>query len=127
MAVVRYIVSDVSAAIPFYTEQLGFELKMNPAPGFAMLARDDLRLMLNAPGAGGAGTAGDDGATPAPGGWSRFQLEVSDIESEVDRLRAAGCSFRTGVVEGNGGKQALVEDPSGNVVELIEPAADRRG
>ena len=79
MAVVRYIVSDVSAAIPFYTEQLGFELKINPAPGFAMLARDDLRLMLNAPGAGGAGTSADDGSVPAPGGWSRFQLEVAAI------------------------------------------------
>lgn len=127
MAVVRYIVSDVSAAIPFYTEHLGFELKINPAPGFAMLARDDLRLMLNAPGAGGAGTSADDGSAPAPGGWSRFQLEVADIEAEVDRLRDAGCAFRTGVVEGNGGKQALVEDPSGNVVELFEPPADRRG
>jgi catechol 2,3-dioxygenase-like lactoylglutathione lyase family enzyme len=127
MAVVRYIVSDVSAAIQFYTEQLGFELKINPAPGFAILARDDLRLMLNAPGAGGAGARAEDGSDPAPGGWSRFQIEVADIDAEVDRLRAAGCNFRTGVVEGNGGKQALVEDPSGNVVELLEPPADQRG
>ncbi len=120
---VRYIVHDVEAAVGFYTERLGFRLEMGPVPGFAILARGDLRLFLNQPGAGGAGHAGEqDGAPPAPGGWSRFQLVVEDLDEEIERLRGAGATFRGDVAEGAGGRQALVEDPSGNPVELFEPA-----
>lgn len=113
---VRYIAGDVGATARFYAERLGFTIDMGPTPGFAMLSRGELRLLLNAPGAGGAGQ-GD----PAPGGWARFQLEVADLDAVVDELTAAGCTFRMPIVEGNGGRQALVEDPSGNVVELFEP------
>lgn len=117
---VRYIVDDVDRAVPFYTEHLGFEVEMHPGPGFAMLRHGDLRLLLNAPGAGGAGrTSGD--ATPEPGGWNRFQLVETDLDATVERLREAGAPFRSGIVEGGGGRQALVADPSGNVVELFEP------
>jgi catechol 2,3-dioxygenase-like lactoylglutathione lyase family enzyme len=119
---VRYIVADVDAAIPFYTEQLGFQVDMHPAPGFAALSRDGLQLLLNRPGAGGAGQAMPDGQQPAPGGWNRIQLEVEDLVATVERLKAAGCHFRNEIVVGNGGKQILVEDPSGNPVELFEPA-----
>jgi catechol 2,3-dioxygenase-like lactoylglutathione lyase family enzyme len=119
---VRYIVEDVDAAIEFYCANLGFEEVMHPAPGFAMLSRGDLRLVLSAPGGGpGGGQAMPDGTLPAPGGWNRFQLEVSDLESLIGQLRAAGASFRNEVVTGVGGKQILVEDPSGNPVELFEP------
>lgn len=118
---VRYIVEDVDRAVAFYRDQLGFDLDMHPAPGFAMLRRGELRLLLNAPGAGGAGRAGGDTA-PAPGGWNRFQLTATDLDVTVQRLRAAGVRFRSEIVEGNGGRQALVEDPSGNVIELFEPA-----
>lgn len=118
---VRYIVNDVDAVLPFYTEQLGFKLDMHPAPPFAMLSRGPLRLLLNEPGGqGGAGQAGLDGKLPEPGGWNRFQLEVDDLESMYRRLQAAGVPLRTAVIQGVGGKQALVEDPSGNVVELFE-------
>lgn len=119
---VRYIVDDVADAIAFYRDQLGFAVELHPAPGFAMLRRGDLRLLLNAPGAGGAGTAGDD-AAPEPGGWNRFQVTESDLDATVQRLREAGARFRSGIVEGQGGRQALVADPAGNVVELFEPAA----
>ena len=118
MASIRYLVHDVPAAVGFYTERLGFEVELQAGTGFAALRRDDLRLLLNRPGFGGAGTAGGD---PQPGGWLRFQLEVDDLHGEVARLRDAGCSFRSDVVEGRGGRQALVEDPSGNLVELFEP------
>jgi catechol 2,3-dioxygenase-like lactoylglutathione lyase family enzyme len=118
---VRYIVSDVDAAIAFYTERLGFTVDLHPAPGFARLARGDLRLLLNRPGAGGAGQAAADARMPQPGGWNRIQLEVADLETLVKRLKDAGCRFRTDIVTGNGGKQALVEDPAGNAVELFEP------
>lgn len=118
---VRYIVDDVARAVAFYRDQLGFDVEMHPAPGFAMLRRGDLRLLLNAPGAGGAGRAGD-GVVPEPGGWSRFQLTDTDLDATVQRLRAAGVRFRSGIVEGGGGRQALAADPSGNVVELFEPA-----
>jgi catechol 2,3-dioxygenase-like lactoylglutathione lyase family enzyme len=119
---VRYIVDDVDAAIAFYTEHLGFEEQMHPAPTFAMLSRGDLRLVLSAPsGAGGGGQAMPDGTLPTPGGWNRFSLEVDDLEGTVEALRAAGASFRNDVVTGVGGKQILVEDPSGNPVELFEP------
>ena len=118
---VRYITDDVDAAVAFYVERLGFEVQMHPAPGFAMLARGDLRLLLNAPGAGGAGQP-MGGRTPEPGGWNRIQLEVSDLEREVEALRAAGASFRGEMVTGRGGSQILVDDPSGNPVELFQPA-----
>ncbi len=118
---VRYIVDDVDAAVGFYVDQLGFEVQMHPAPGFAMLSLGNLRLLLNAPGAGGAGRAGDE-ARPEPGGWNRFQLAQEDLDATVTRLREAGAEFRSGIVEGQGGRQILVADPSGNVVELFEPA-----
>jgi catechol 2,3-dioxygenase-like lactoylglutathione lyase family enzyme len=119
---VRYFVEDVDAAIEFYCGLLGFQEVMRPAPPFAMLSRGDLRLLLSAPGGGpGGGAAMPDGTLPAPGGWNRFQLEVADLESLVAQLRGAGAHFRNEIVTGVGGKQILVEDPSGNPVELFEP------
>lgn len=118
---VRYIVDDVDRAVAFYGDHLGFDVEMRPAPGFAMLRRGELLLLLNAPGAGGAGRTRDD-ATPEPGGWNRFQLIVTDLDATVERLQAAGAQFRSGIVDGRGGRQTLVADPSGNVVELFETA-----
>jgi catechol 2,3-dioxygenase-like lactoylglutathione lyase family enzyme len=119
---VRYIVNDVDAAIGFYCGQLGFREVMHPAPTFAMLSHGELRLVLSAPGGGpGGGGAMPDGTLPTPGGWNRFQLEVEDIEATVTALRSAGAHFRNDIVTGVGGKQVLVEDPSGNPVELFEP------
>ncbi len=119
---VRYIVNDVDDAIAFYCQQLGFDEVMHPAPTFAMLARGDLRLTLSAPGgAGGGGQAMPDGTRPSPGGWNRFALEVTDLVETVDRLRKSGARFRNEIVTGVGGRQILVEDPSGNPVELFEP------
>jgi catechol 2,3-dioxygenase-like lactoylglutathione lyase family enzyme len=119
---VRYIVDDVDAAISFYCGHLGFEELMHPAPAFAMLGRGDLRLVLSAPGGGpGGGQAMPDGTLPAPGGWNRFAIEVDDLDAEVDRLRAAGVHFRSAPITGVGGRQVLVEDPSGNPVELFQP------
>lgn len=119
---VRYIVHDVDAAIRFYCRELGFHEDMHPAPSFAMLSRGDLRLVLSAPGAGpGGGQAMPDGRVPEPGGWNRFSLEVPDLDAAVDALRAAGASFRNDIVQGVGGRQILVEDPSGNPVELFQP------
>lgn len=120
---VRYIVNDVGAAVEFYTQFLGFSVRMHPGPGFAALARGDLVLLLNIPGAGGAGTSMPDGTPPAPGGWNRFQLEVPDIAQTYADMKAGGCTFRSEIIQGNGGKQVLVEDPSGNPVELFEPIA----
>ncbi|HEY1776809.1 MAG TPA: VOC family protein [Solirubrobacteraceae bacterium] len=119
---VRYIVDDVDAAIAFYTEHLGFTEVMHPAPTFAMLTNGDLRLALSAPsGAGGGGQAMPDGTTPEPGGWNRFMLEVPDLEAAVGRLREAGARFRNDIVTGVGGNQILLEDPSGNPIELFQP------
>lgn len=118
---VRYIVDDVGEAIAFYRDHLDFSLEMNPAAGFAMLRRGGLRLLLNAPGAGGAGRAGDEASPPEPGGWNRFQLTVSQLDQVIARLREAGVGFRSDVVSGKGGRQVLVADPAGNVVELFEP------
>jgi catechol 2,3-dioxygenase-like lactoylglutathione lyase family enzyme len=119
---VRYIVSDVDAAIPFYTEALGFNVDMHPGPGFASLSRGDLRLLINRPGGGGgAGQSMPDGQQPEPGGWNRIQIEVPDIEATVATLKDAGHRFRNEIVTGNGGKQVLVEDPSGNCIELFQP------
>ena len=118
---VRYIVDDVDAAVDFYTRDFDFELSMKPGPGFAMLRRGDLRLLLNVPGGGGgAGQQLSDGSTPEPGGWNRFQVPVDDLDSVVDDLRRAGVDFRGEPITGRGGKQALVLDPSGNLVELFE-------
>jgi catechol 2,3-dioxygenase-like lactoylglutathione lyase family enzyme len=122
MVSVRYIVSDVDAAVAFYRELLDFQVDMHPGPGFATVSRGDLRLLLNRPGAGGAGQSMPDGQAPAPGGWNRIQLEVDDLEATVERLRAAGARFRNEIVIGNGGKQILLEDPSGNPIELFQPA-----
>ncbi len=119
---VRYIERDVDAAIDFYCGQLGFREVMHPAPAFAMLARGDLRLLLSAPNpAGGGGQPMPDGRAQEPGGWNRFALEVDDLEAVVARLRAAGVPFRNDIVTGVGGKQILLEDPSGNPVELFQP------
>jgi catechol 2,3-dioxygenase-like lactoylglutathione lyase family enzyme len=118
---VRYIVEDLDTAIAFYRDDLGFEVVMHPAPTFAMLSRDELRLLLSVPsGQGGGGQSMPDGRRPEPGGWNRFQLEVADLRAEVDRLRAAGARFRNEIVEGIGGDQILVEDPSGNAIELFQ-------
>ena len=118
---VRYIVEDVDAAADFYTHHLQFEVVMKPGPGFAMLRRDGLRLLLNTPGGGGgAGQTLSDGSTPKPGGWNRFQLAVDDLETTVEKLRKAGVEFRGDMITGRGGKQALAVDPSGNLVELFE-------
>jgi catechol 2,3-dioxygenase-like lactoylglutathione lyase family enzyme len=118
---VRYIVNDVDAVIPFYTDMLGFQVDMHPAPGFASLSRGDLRLLLNRPGAGGAGQAMPDNQIPAPGGWNRIQIEVENLEAIVDKLKSKGARFRNAIVTGNGGKQVLIEDPSGNPIELFQP------
>lgn len=119
---IRYIVDDVDAAIDFYCRLLGFQERMHPAPAFAMLTRGDLRLLLSAPGSGaGGGQAMPDGALPGPGGWNRFQLEVADLEATVAGLRQGGARFRSDLIEGIGGRQILVKDPSGNLIELFEP------
>ena len=120
---VRYIVNDVDAAIAFYCQHLGFQEVMHPAPAFAMLSRGDLRLVLSAPGApnSGGGAALPDGTLPEPGGWNRFAIEVPDVAAAVDRLRRAGAHFRSDVVTGVGGKQIILDDPSGNPIELFEP------
>jgi catechol 2,3-dioxygenase-like lactoylglutathione lyase family enzyme len=118
---VRYIADDVESASAFYRDHLGFTVEMSPAPGFAMLSRGELRLLLNAPGSGGAGQAMLDGRLPEPGGWNRIQLEVDDLASEVEALRQAGAHFRNEIVSGRGGKQILLDDPSGNPIELFEP------
>jgi catechol 2,3-dioxygenase-like lactoylglutathione lyase family enzyme len=119
---VRYIVHDVDAAIAFYRQHLGFREVMHPAPAFAMLSRGDLRLVLSAPNpAAGGGQPMPDGRTQEPGGWNRFAVEVEDLVATVDRLRKAGVRFRNDIVSGVGGKQILVDDPSGNPVELFQP------
>jgi catechol 2,3-dioxygenase-like lactoylglutathione lyase family enzyme len=119
---VRYIVNDVDVAIAFYRDLLGFQVLMHPAPSFAMLLRGELRLVLSSPGgAPGGGQAMPDGRLPQPGGWNRFSLEVSDLASLVENLRRKGATFRNDIVTGVGGKQILLDDPSGNPIELFEP------
>jgi predicted enzyme related to lactoylglutathione lyase len=117
----RYIVNDVDKAISFYKEFLDFEVNMHPAPGFAALTRDNLRLYLNQPGVGGAGQQMPDGQLPEPGGWNRIQISVDNLESEYSRLSKKGAKFRNEIVNGQGGKQILLQDPSGNLIELFEP------
>jgi len=119
---VRYIVDDVDAAIAFYNRHLGFHVELHPGPGFAMLSRGDLRLLLSTPtGPGGAAQPMPDGRKPEPGGWNRIQLQVDDLVREVERLREAGAHFRNEIVAGFGGKQILLDDPAGNSIELFEP------
>jgi catechol 2,3-dioxygenase-like lactoylglutathione lyase family enzyme len=118
---VRYMVDDVEAALEFYTKHLGFEPGMSAAPAFADATRGNLRLLISGP-ASSAGRPMPDGAKPGPGGWNRIHLIVEDIAAEVDRLRAAGVRFRNDIVTGPGGSQILLEDPSGNYVELFQPA-----
>jgi catechol 2,3-dioxygenase-like lactoylglutathione lyase family enzyme len=121
MVSVRYMVDDVEAAVDFYTRLLGFEVLTNFPPAFADVARGRLRLLLSGP-ASSAGRPMPDGARPGPGGWNRIHLIVDDIEAEVARLTAAGAPFRNAVLTGPGGQQVLLQDPSGNVVELFQPA-----
>jgi catechol 2,3-dioxygenase-like lactoylglutathione lyase family enzyme len=118
---VRYLVDDVEAAIDFYVNVLGFEVLGNAAPAFADVQRGNLRLLLSGP-LSSAGRAMADGERPVPGGWNRIHFMVDDLESEMERLRQAGATFRNDVVEGPGGKQVLLVDPAGNFVELFEPA-----
>ena len=117
---VRYMVDDVEKSVSFYTTLLGFTLISNMAPAFADVSRGDLRLLLSGA-TSSAGRAMPDGRKPEPGGWNRIQLIVDDIDAEVARLRAAGAHFRNDVIKGPGGAQVLVEDPSGNVIELFKP------
>lgn len=118
---VRYMVDDVDAAIGFYTKHLGFEVRTSAAPAFADVTRGNLRLLLSGP-ASSAGRPMPDGAKPGPGGWNRIHLIVPDLAAEVARLRDEGVTFRNDVVTGPGGSQILIQDPSGNVVELFQPA-----
>jgi catechol 2,3-dioxygenase-like lactoylglutathione lyase family enzyme len=117
---VRYMVDDVEAAVAFYTTQLGFTLLTNQAPAFADVERGNLRLLLSGP-RSSAGRPMPDGRQPAPGGWNRIHLIVDDLAAEVERLRAAGLTFRNEIVKGPGGSQILLDDPSGNPVELFQP------
>jgi catechol 2,3-dioxygenase-like lactoylglutathione lyase family enzyme len=118
---VRYMVDDVDEALAFYTELLGFDVLSNAAPAFADVQRGNLRLLLSGP-ASSAGRPMPDGAKPGPGGWNRIHFIVDDVAAEVSRLRDAGARFRNDIIEGPGGKQTLLEDPSGNVIELFQPA-----
>lgn len=119
---VRYMVDDVAVATDFYTKMLGFEVLNSFPPAFADVVRGNLRLLLSGP-TSSAGRPMPDGVKPGPGGWNRIHLIVDDIEAEVARLRQAGGTFRNDIISGPGGKQILLEDPSGNVVELFQPAA----
>jgi catechol 2,3-dioxygenase-like lactoylglutathione lyase family enzyme len=118
---VRYMVNDVDAAVAFYTTHFGFTLISNAAPAFADVRRGDLRLLISGP-KSSAGRPMPDGRRPEPGGWNRFELVVEDLAAEVERLRAAGLKFRNEIVTGPGGSQILVDDPSGNPIELFQPA-----
>ena len=118
---VRYMVDDVDDAVAFYTSHFGFTLRFSAAPAFADVVRGNLRLLLSGP-ASSAGRPMPDGRTPAPGGWNRIHFIVDDIAADVERLRAAGLTFRNEVVSGPGGRQILLEDPSGNPIELFQPA-----
>ncbi|HEV2498714.1 MAG TPA: VOC family protein [Terriglobia bacterium] len=124
----RYIVNDVDAAIAFYGKMLGFKVEMHPAPSFAEISRGDLHLYLSKPGTGGGGSAMPSGEQPTPGGWNRIHIKVEDLAGTVEALKSEGSHFRNEIVTGIGGKQILLEDPSGNLIELFEPfqPVDRR-
>ena len=117
---VRYMVDDVEDSVAFYTEQFGFSVLSSAAPAFADVVRGNLRLLLSGP-KSSAGRPMPDGRQPAPGGWNRIHFVVDDIDAEVQRLRAAGVTFRNDVIEGPGGRQTVLEDPSGNPIELFQP------
>jgi predicted enzyme related to lactoylglutathione lyase len=117
----RYIVNDVSAAIDFYTKLLGFKVEMHPAPPFAEISRGDMHIYLTQPSQGGGGTAMPSGEQQKPGGWNRIHLVVENLDGTIATLKSSGCHFRSEVIQGVGGKQILLEDPSGNLVELFEP------
>jgi catechol 2,3-dioxygenase-like lactoylglutathione lyase family enzyme len=119
---VRYMVDDVDESVAFYTEHLGFEVLMNVAPAFAAVGRGNLRLLLAGP-TSSAGRPMSDGTKPGPGGWNRIHFVVDDINAEVASLRATGATFRNDIIEGPGGRQVLLQDPSGNFVELFQQAA----
>jgi catechol 2,3-dioxygenase-like lactoylglutathione lyase family enzyme len=123
---VRYMVDDVQTSIDWYTKYLGFKLLSNAAPAFADVERGPLRLLLSGE-KSSAGRPMPDGSKPGPGGWNRIELVVNDLAAEVERLRASGMKFRNDIVRGPGGSQILLEDPSGNVVELFEPAPQQSG
>lgn len=120
---VRYLVDDIEASVDFYTRHLGFEVGVNAPPAFADVTRGNLRILLSGP-KSSAGRPMTDGATPGPGGWNRVHFIVDDVEAEVDRLRAEGLTFRNEIVTGPGGAQVLLQDPSGNLIELFQPAGD---
>jgi catechol 2,3-dioxygenase-like lactoylglutathione lyase family enzyme len=117
----RYIVNDVDAAIDFYTAHLGFKVEMHPAPAFAEISRGDMHLYLSQPSGRGGGGASHDGEQQKPGGWNRIHLTVDDLDSTIARLESAGAGFRGEAVQGVAGKQILLQDPSGNLIELFEP------
>lgn len=118
---IRYIVRDIDSAVAFYTTMLGFNADQHLKSAFANLSLGNLRLLINRPGAGGAGQAMPDGKVPAPGGWNRFQITVENLETTVNDLKTKGAKFRNAIVVGNGGKQILLEDPFGNPIELFQP------
>ena len=118
---VRYMVDDVETAVAFYTGHFGFEVQSSAAPAFADVKRGNLRLLLSGP-ASSAGRPMPDGARPGPGGWNRIHFVCEDLDTEVARLRAEGVPFRNDVVTGPGGRQILVQDPAGNLIELFQPA-----
>jgi catechol 2,3-dioxygenase-like lactoylglutathione lyase family enzyme len=119
---VRYLVDDVDASVAFYTSHFGFSVRSNSAPAFADVVRGHLRLLLSGP-TSSAGRSMPDGRTPAAGGWNRIHFVVDDIDHEIAQLRAAGVRFRSDVVTGPGGRQIVLDDPSGNPIELFQPAA----
>jgi len=122
---VRYIVNDVDVAIAFYTHRMGFSVSAQSGPNFALLARDNLQLVLSPPkGPGGGSQPMPDGRSPEPGGWNRIIVQSSNLEADIDVLKKGGVKFRNDIVAGPGGRQILLEDPSGNLVELFEPAHD---
>ena len=118
---VRYMVGDVEEAVAFYTDHFGFSVRSNAAPAFADVVRGQLRLLLSGP-KSSAGRPMPDGRTPGPGGWNRMHFIVDDIAAEVERLRAAGVTFRNDIISGPGGQQIVLDDPSGNPIELFQPA-----
>lgn len=118
---VRYIVDDIDSAVLFYKDLLGFTVVMKVSPGFAKLSKDNLNLYLNKPGFGGAGQAMPDGTIPTPGGWNRIQFKVNNLEECIASLKVKNANFRNDMLTGQGGKQILLQDPSGNLIELFEP------